>query len=78
MADSTCTLVAPPVAEPRPLPPTRPRQEDCNEGVRGDLARLVDRQLPEITTALLHGDPSSREIIAQSFKQKAQEFLPGR
>jgi hypothetical protein len=29
-------------------------------------------------SALVEGDPSAGEIVRQSFKQKAQEFLPGR
>jgi pyruvate dehydrogenase (quinone) len=39
---------------------------------------ITIEQAKALTSALLKGDPSSREIIAQSFKQKAQEFLPGR
>jgi pyruvate dehydrogenase (quinone) len=35
-------------------------------------------QAKALSSALLAGDPSSAEIIKQSFKQKAQEFLPGR
>jgi pyruvate dehydrogenase (quinone) len=39
---------------------------------------ITIEQAKALTSALLQGDPSSREIIKQSFKQKAQEFLPGR
>jgi pyruvate dehydrogenase (quinone) len=39
---------------------------------------ITIEQAKAFASALLHGDPSSREIISQSFKQKAQEFLPGR
>jgi pyruvate dehydrogenase (quinone) len=39
---------------------------------------ITIEQAKALTSALLAGDPSSREIIKQSFKQKAQEFLPGR
>ncbi len=35
-------------------------------------------QAKALSTALFGGDPDARGIIAQSFKQKAQEFLPGR
>jgi pyruvate dehydrogenase (quinone) len=39
---------------------------------------ITVEQAKALMSALLQGDPSSREIITQSFKQKAQEFLPGR
>jgi pyruvate dehydrogenase (quinone) len=39
---------------------------------------ITIEQAKALSSALLQGDPSSRQIIAQSFKQKAQEFLPGR
>jgi pyruvate dehydrogenase (quinone) len=35
-------------------------------------------QAKALTSALLEGDPHSRRIIEQSFKQKMEEFLPGR
>ena len=35
-------------------------------------------QAKALTSALFAGDPHARRIIAQSFKQKAEEFLPGR
>jgi pyruvate dehydrogenase (quinone) len=35
-------------------------------------------QAKALSSALLAGDPSAGEIVKQSFKQKAQEFLPGR
>ncbi len=35
-------------------------------------------QAKALSSALLAGDPAAGEIIKQSFKQKAQEFLPGR
>jgi pyruvate dehydrogenase (quinone) len=35
-------------------------------------------QAKALASALLHGDPDAREVVTQSFKQKAQEFLPGR
>lgn len=47
MADSTCTLAAPPA--------TLTGRRDLSDPVRTDLARLVDRQLPELITTLLHG-----------------------
>jgi pyruvate dehydrogenase (quinone) len=31
-----------------------------------------------LSSALLGGDPNARRIIRQSFKQKVEEFLPGR
>ncbi len=39
---------------------------------------ITIEQAKALTTALLKGDPASGEIVKQSFKQKAQEFLPGR
>ncbi len=35
-------------------------------------------QARSLTSALAAGDPAAREIVGQSFKQKVQEFLPGR
>ena len=35
-------------------------------------------QAKAFTSALLKGDPDSREMIKQSFKQKVEEFVPGR
>ena len=35
-------------------------------------------QAKALSSALLGGDPKAREIITQSFKQKVEEFLPGR
>ncbi len=35
-------------------------------------------QAKALSSALLSGDPATGEIIKQAFKQKAQEFLPGR
>jgi pyruvate dehydrogenase (quinone) len=35
-------------------------------------------QSKALSSALLSGDPNSRRILTQAFKQKAQEFLPGR
>jgi pyruvate dehydrogenase (quinone) len=35
-------------------------------------------QAKAMSSALLAGDPSASQIIKQSFKQKAEEFLPGR
>ncbi|MGI8580454.1 MAG: thiamine pyrophosphate-requiring protein [Solirubrobacteraceae bacterium] len=35
-------------------------------------------QAKAITNALRKGDPNARDIIKQSFKQKVEEFLPGR
>jgi pyruvate dehydrogenase (quinone) len=39
---------------------------------------ITIEQAKALTSALLQGDPHTREIIGQSFKQKAKEFLPGR
>jgi pyruvate dehydrogenase (quinone) len=39
---------------------------------------ITIEQAKALTSALLKGDPSAGEIVKQSFKQKAQEFLPGR
>ena len=35
-------------------------------------------QAKAFASSLSKGDPKAGEIIRQSFKQKAQEFLPGR
>jgi pyruvate dehydrogenase (quinone) len=35
-------------------------------------------QAKALSSALLGGDPHTRRIIRQSFKQKVEEFLPGR
>ncbi len=35
-------------------------------------------QAKNLSSALLAGDPNARDIVKQSFKQKMQEFLPGR
>lgn len=39
---------------------------------------ITIEQAKALSSALLAGDPNTRQIISQSFKQKAQEFLPGR
>jgi pyruvate dehydrogenase (quinone) len=39
---------------------------------------ITIEQAKAMMSALVKGDPASREIISQSFKQKAKEFLPGR
>ena len=36
------------------------------------------KQAKALSSALLAGDPNAGRIVGQSFKQKAQEFLPGR
>src|SRR5947199_9818807 len=35
-------------------------------------------QAKALSSALLGGDPNARRIVKQSFKQKVEEFLPGR
>ncbi len=35
-------------------------------------------QAKALSSALLAGDPSAAQIVKQAFKQKAEEFLPGR
>jgi pyruvate dehydrogenase (quinone) len=35
-------------------------------------------QAKALSSALLGGDPNARQIVRQSFRQKVQEFLPGR
>ena len=39
---------------------------------------ITIEQAKALTSALLKGDPAGGEIIKQSFKQKVEEFLPGR
>jgi pyruvate dehydrogenase (quinone) len=39
---------------------------------------ITIEQAKALTSALLSGDPNSGRIVRQSFKQKVQEFLPGR
>ena len=35
-------------------------------------------QAKALTSSLLAGDPDAKDIMKQSFKQKVEEFLPGR
>ena len=39
---------------------------------------ITIEQAKALSQALVGGDPDARQIIGQSFKQKVQEFLPGR
>jgi pyruvate dehydrogenase (quinone) len=39
---------------------------------------ITIEQARALSSALLGGDPNAREIVKQSFKQKVEEFLPGR
>jgi pyruvate dehydrogenase (quinone) len=39
---------------------------------------ITVEQARALTSALIAGDPNTREVIKQSFKQKVEEFLPGR
>ncbi|HWD84287.1 MAG TPA: thiamine pyrophosphate-requiring protein [Solirubrobacteraceae bacterium] len=39
---------------------------------------ITIEQAKALTSAMLAGDPDTPEIVRQSFKQKMQEFLPGR
>jgi pyruvate dehydrogenase (quinone) len=39
---------------------------------------ITIEQAKALSKALIGGDPNAREIIKQAFKQKAEEFLPGR
>jgi pyruvate dehydrogenase (quinone) len=39
---------------------------------------ITVEQAKALTSALIKGDPNAREVVKQSFKQKAQELLPGR
>ena len=39
---------------------------------------ITIEQAKALSSALLGGDPAAREIVTQSFKQKVEEFLPGR
>jgi pyruvate dehydrogenase (quinone) len=39
---------------------------------------ITIEQAKALSSALIGGDPNAREIIRQSFKQKMEEFLPGR
>jgi pyruvate dehydrogenase (quinone) len=39
---------------------------------------ITIEQAKALSSALLSGDPNSKEIVRQSMKQKIQEFLPGR
>lgn len=39
---------------------------------------ITIEQAKALTKAMLAGDPNTPEIVRQSFKQKMQEFLPGR
>ena len=39
---------------------------------------ITIEQAKALSSALLAGDPDARDIVKQSFKQKVEEFLPGR
>ncbi len=39
---------------------------------------ITFEQARNLTSAIIHGDPDWRRIIGQSFRQKVQEFIPGR
>jgi pyruvate dehydrogenase (quinone) len=39
---------------------------------------ITIEQARALSSALLSGDPNSGRIVRESFKQKVQEFLPGR
>jgi pyruvate dehydrogenase (quinone) len=39
---------------------------------------ITIEQAKALSSALIGGDPNAREIVRQSFKQKMEEFLPGR
>jgi pyruvate dehydrogenase (quinone) len=39
---------------------------------------ITIEQAKALTSALLAGDPDAKDIVKQSFKQKVEEFLPGR
>jgi pyruvate dehydrogenase (quinone) len=39
---------------------------------------ITIEQAKALSSALVKGDPAAREIVKQSFKQKVEEFLPGR
>jgi pyruvate dehydrogenase (quinone) len=39
---------------------------------------ITIEQAKALSSALLGGDPNARQIVKQSFRQKLQEFLPGR
>jgi pyruvate dehydrogenase (quinone) len=39
---------------------------------------ITIEQAKALTEAMLAGDPNTPEIVRQSFKQKVQEFIPGR
>jgi pyruvate dehydrogenase (quinone) len=64
--------------------------EALNAGVPTVIEAITDPEVPPLpphitidqakalTKAMLSGDPNTPEIIRQSFKQKVQEFIPGR
>jgi pyruvate dehydrogenase (quinone) len=39
---------------------------------------ITIEQAKALGSALLAGDPDARDIVKQSFRQKVEEFLPGR
>ena len=71
MADSTQAHGAAPTAPPS--------DSESSDAVRSDLARLVDRQLPELTTTLVHGDASRGDAspaVAPPLAQLVHEAMP--
>jgi pyruvate dehydrogenase (quinone) len=50
----------------------------CDPEVPPLPPHIAIEQARSFASAVLHGDPGSRRIIAQSLRQKLPEFLPGR
>jgi hypothetical protein len=56
-----------------------PSDRESSDAVRSDLARLVDRQLSELTTALVHGDAFRDDAplaVAPPLAQLVNEAMP--
>jgi pyruvate dehydrogenase (quinone) len=50
----------------------------CDPEVPPLPPHITIEQARSFASAILHGDPARRQIIAQSIRQKLPEFLPGR
>ena len=50
----------------------------CDPEVPPLPPHITIEQARSFASAILHGDPGSRRIIAQALRQKLPEFLPGR
>jgi hypothetical protein len=70
MADSTRAVAAP--LAPPPVPAPQPPDDDADDAVCVDLGRMAERDMPELVTRLLHGDPHGAEQLRSLHPATAQ------